>query len=505
MFAQLGVTGLILTVLGVWLAVVIAERDTQAAVRDRLTENLGLLDTVGPAIRSGDAEEAARLLRNYEAQTGSAVVVFAADGTPIAASRPDLLPLDAIEQARTSVALSGVASIPDDPVWPWENGPVVIAAPLEDTEQGWSGAFLAVVPSEPVHRAVATDWSLLAGCVVLSLLTVGAVTDAMARWITAPVHRLADAVRALEPGQSLAIGIHRLNGRSATGSGPPELQTLAVALDEVSQRVRTVVSRQSMFVSQASHQLRAPLAALRLRAEALGSVLDEDAHDEHALLIEEIDRLARICDTLLAFARARPVEPTGDIDIAGLVDARLAAWAPMAAARGVTLRRSGVLHAWARAADQLVGQVFDVLIDNATRYAGTGATVEIDIRAVGATEDTDPVEGFVDVHIVDDGPGMSAAELARAATPFATAPSSADGGSGLGLTIASALAESAGGRLKLSRVQPHGVDAWIRLPAGGAGGSGPTRVTGRHRMDGWRGRGAATASRTREQEQLLSQ
>src|SRR2546430_15873942 len=107
--------------------------------------------------------------------------------------------------------------------------------------------------------------------------------------------------------------------------------------------VTDALERQRAFVAQASHQLRNPLTALRLRVEELGGfIADPTGTDEHRLAVEETDRLRRILDGLLALAQAeRGRHRTEAVDAGKTVDDRVAGWQPPAERGGVTLRREG--------------------------------------------------------------------------------------------------------------------------------------------------------------------
>jgi signal transduction histidine kinase len=138
---------------------------------------------------------------------------------------------------------------------------------------------------------------------------------------------------------------------------------------------------------------------------------------------------------------------------------------------GVRLRFRGASHAAALAVQGGVGQMLDALIDNAVKFAGPGATVTVTVSHPHRTADA-PDEPVVGIDIVDDGPGLSEADLASATQRFWRSPAHQNvDGTGLGLTIASALAEASGGTLLLMSAHPHGLHARVVLPA--APGSPP--------------------------------
>jgi signal transduction histidine kinase len=222
--------------------------------------------------------------------------------------------------------------------------------------------------------------------------------------------------------------------------------------------VADALARQRAFVAQASHQLRNPLTALRIRVDNLAEYLRPDGTDEHQLTLQETDRLALILDGLLALARAeRGQHRTHPVDAAAVADERVAAWQPLAAQRGITLHRTGVTAAAVLAVDTAVDQAIDTLVDNALKFAGPGATVSVDVSSTDAG---------VDIHVVDNGPGLSEDGRRHATERFWRAGDAQNvDGAGLGLPIAAVLVDASGGTLHLLPAVPHGLDAHVRFPA----------------------------------------
>jgi len=152
------------------------------------------------------------------------------------------------------------------------------------------------------------------------------------------------------------------------------------------------------------------------------------------------------------FDADRPVEAVT------IVERRLALWRAVAERAGIRLVRAGCQHARVRAAEQALDQVVDALVSNAVKYAGRGARIVVAVER--------PTPEWVDVHVVDDGPGLSADELTRAGEAFWRHHRDRDvAGSGLGIAIVDALVTASGGRFELRAAEPRGLHAWIRLPA----------------------------------------
>lgn len=219
-----------------------------------------------------------------------------------------------------------------------------------------------------------------------------------------------------------------------------------------------LVAAQKAFAADASHQLKAPLTALRLRLENLEPALHPDAHDSLEQAVAETDRLTRMVQGLLALARledagTRPVP----VDAEAVIAERAASWAPFAAEHGVTLTVTGHRIAAAHAVPGALEHILDNLLANALRGAPTGSTLTIDRRHAA--------DGPAELHVIDQGPGMNAADRTRAFDRFWRAPDSTDEGSGLGLAIVAQLVRASGGTITLEPAPGTGIDATVRLPA----------------------------------------
>ena len=192
------------------------------------------------------------------------------------------------------------------------------------------------------------------------------------------------------------------------GSGPREVRSLAASFDRTAAHLERLVEAQQAFVADASHQLRSPLAALRLRLENLeGEVHDPDAAGDVTGALAEVARLSRLVDGLLELARAEQLVSTpAEFDVSTVVHGRAEAWSALAGERGVTLHH--VVDAAGTTAIGTPGrleQVLDNLLNNAIEVAPEGSSVSIDVTA-------EPTNVLIEVR--DEGPGMS--EAARRAS-----------------------------------------------------------------------------------------
>lgn len=433
------------------LATTLAARTSQTMFIDRLNDTARFAALAEPALRTGRAKALDDEMRQYDRMYDIAVAIVGRDGRPVLATR------EALDVGQPSIfdhveaALSGQHAALAETVWPWHDGPLVVAAPVRRGGE-IIGAVVTVSPTDALREGTGWRLAILAGASLLVLLIGAATAGPLARWMLRPVEDLGDAVQALSEG--------RFEDRVAVASGPPELRGLAASFNRMAERIATLVERQRSFVSYASHQLRTPLATLRLCVDNLRPSVRADGDDDYVMLADEINRMGQMCDALLAYARAEVTpEELAEIDAAAVADERVGVWRSIATEAGVRLHRTGIANGTAvQAAPQALDQSLDALLSNAIKFAGRGADVVVAVGSNGA--------GWVDVHVVDNGPGMPAADLARASQPFwrRTEDQNIDG-SGLGVTIADSLVSASGGQLDLMPVRPHGVHARIRLRA----------------------------------------
>jgi signal transduction histidine kinase len=348
-------------------------------------------------------------------------------------------------------ALSGQQSSGPESVWPWADGPVVVAVPINDGGEVL-GAVVTATPVEPVRRTVTSWWLLLAGIGLLAVLACVSTAFGLAGWVLRPVTELDAVTHEIAEGDRGARVRPRL--------GPPELRRLAASFNNMADAVSDVMDRQRAFVAHASHQLRNPLTALRLRVEELGpSLTDPDGRAEHRLALEETDRLARVLDALLTLARAEREENQRiSVDAAELAASRVTAWQPLARHRSVTLRLVAAdAPAYARTVPTAIDQALDALIDNAVKFSGAGGEVTVTVR---------PADGGTALEVRDTGPGMTASQLGQATERFWRAPDVQNvDGAGLGLTIVAVLVDASDGRLTMRRGEPRGLVAELWFPA----------------------------------------
>ena len=194
------------------------------------------------------------------------------------------------------------------------------------------GALRVTYPTSFVDARIRRTWFVLAavGAVILGIVFL--VSLRLARQVTKPLDELERAAARLGAGD--------LEARAPVPDGPPEIRALAESFNRTAARLEELVTSQQAFVADASHQLRTPLAALRLRLENLEGELadapDVRARGRRAARSTEVARLSRLVDGLLELARAeRSARAAEPIDLGALVRGRVDAWSALAAERDV--------------------------------------------------------------------------------------------------------------------------------------------------------------------------
>lgn len=237
-----------------------------------------------------------------------------------------------------------------------------------------------------------------------------------------------------------------------------------------------MVGAQKRFVADAAHQLRTPLTALRLRLENLVPHLPDDQVVQVDAAVAEVERLGRLVSGLLLLARRDAEVPENAVvDLAAVVGDRVGAWEGVAEEHGVELVVIRPESLLAVAPDGAVEQILDNLLANALAYAGSSGTITVGVGQRSA--------GQVELHVVDEGPGLDSDAREHAFDRFwRRGPSE---GSGLGLAIVRELARSAGGDARLDPGPGgRGLDAVMVLPSSsrprpGLPSSGPGTFTSR--------------------------
>ncbi|MFI5937264.1 sensor histidine kinase [Actinoplanes sp. NPDC051494] len=437
---------MVLLALEVPLAVALTNRETQRVVADRLADATRFASLAAPAMRTGELEAVTDELRRYHGLYGIGTMLVDQDQNVLSVFGG---PVDAGPAIR--VALAGRQVSTPGTLWPWQAQPLVVAVPISDGG-AVLGTVLTVSPTVRSRRAVTRQWLELGLVILIALAACVIAAVRLANWALRPVTRLDAAAHEIAAGADGA--------RVQPGLGPPELRRLSASFNEMADAVAESLERQRSFVAYASHQLRNPLTVLRLRVEDLGTRLVGDgAVEDHAIALEEIDRLASVLDGLLALARAeRGQHRVEVVDAAAVTRNRSQAWSPLTERRRIELVTTVPDDPLpARIVATALDQSLDALIDNAIKFTPEGGTVEVTAR---------PRDGGVEVTVRDTGPGMTPEQCREATGRFWRAPDAQNvDGAGLGLPIVAVLVEASGGRFELAPGPARGLSALIWFPA----------------------------------------
>jgi signal transduction histidine kinase len=311
------------------------------------------------------------------------------------------------------------------------------------------GAVRLTLDTAEVEAAVHRFWLGLLGVAAVVLAAMAAIGWAIARSVTRPLRQLHVAAARFATGDLACI--------EPVPDAPPEVAALGATMNTMARRLDQLLAEHRAFVADASHQLRTPLTALRLRLENLQS--DPAAPGsacDIAAAIDETERLSALVGELLQLAQAERAATPVPVDLVGLARDRVDTWSAVVEAAGVGLEFVGPAGPVAvGAVPNGVEQILDNLIDNATTASPTGARVTVSVVR-GRREHS--------LIVADEGPGLSDELKARALDRFWRLDGSQPG-TGLGLPIADALARASGGRLVLDDGAAGGLVVTVTLPA----------------------------------------
>ena len=459
--SYLSITLFVLVVLGVPLGIAIGRLERRELTSGVRHDTLALSLRSEEALERGDVPTLTRLARDYRRDVGGRVVITDERGVAVTDSDPpergvrsfaDRPEIVAALRGREAAGTRYSATLGTDLFY--------VAAPIVDGS-AVAGAVRVTYPTSYVDERVRRNWIVLGAVAVVVLGVVFLVSLVLARSVTRPLADLEVAAARLGGGE--------LSTRAEVPPGPPEVRSLARSLNGTAARLERLVGAQRAFVADASHQLRSPLAALRLRLENLdGEVRDPAASQDVTGALAEVARLSRLVDGLLALARveAGPSAPV-PIDLTAVVDGRRDAWSALAAERRVRLVGTGHDASggqlFVRSTPGVLEQVLDNVLNNALDVAPEASVVTIGASARDRT---------VELTVADEGVGMTAEQRERAFDRFWRSGDPTAPGAGLGLAIVHRLVEADGGTVKLDEAPGGGLLVRIRLdrarPPGGA-------------------------------------
>ncbi|GGU98780.1 two-component sensor histidine kinase [Streptomyces filipinensis] len=450
LLSYLSLTLLVLLCLEVPFGYVYARGETSRFTGNGQQAAVMLAEVLEEKVERRSVTDVPELVESFARRTGSHVVVVDGEGRLLADSR-DAVPAGTDLSAQPDIA----AALRNASRARTQRDPALDEAAFFATVPGASGATVRCVvrasfPLTTVTSKVHDAWLVLAAVGLGVLAAVALIALALARWITRPVRALEHATTQLADGT--------LKDLPATDLGPPELRRLAASFVRTATRLQHLLKAQHAFASEASHQLKTPLTALRLRLENFEPHLDPRARSSLDEAVDEVERLSRMVHGLLALARLENAATTPEAaDLDSAVADRAAVWTAFAGEHRVDIVVVGPKIGRVRAIPGALDQIIDNLLSNALRVAPPGTTITLATAWAGGTPAT------VELHVIDQGPGMTEEQRRRAFDRFWRANDADHEGTGLGLPIVQQLARASGGDVTLRAAVGGGLDAVVRL------------------------------------------
>lgn len=389
-----------------------------------------------------DDAELIQAAKDYRNAGGSRVVIVNAAGTAVVISDDDQADIGTTYLNRPEIAeaLSGSISTGHRFSTTLNQELLYVAVPiLSGTEV--LGAVRLTYPDYVVANTVNQQLGLLSLVAVIALLLAAIVGYIVSGSITRRIHLLQKATESLASGD--------LDSRADESKGTSELKSLASSFNDMAARLELLITQQRTFAADASHQLRTPLTALRLRLERAHDLLESDpagAAERLSAAEAEADRLSNLIEGLLLLSRTEASNvPRERVDLAALTRGRIEQWQALAAESGVALGYEGPLSLFVIAVPGAIEQIVDNYIDNALSVSRPQTIINVTVRDEGS---------LAMLNVLDQGPGLSPEECVRAFDRFWRANSDRHG-SGLGLAIVEQLTRASGGKAEL-RPRPGG-------------------------------------------------
>ena len=314
------------------------------------------------------------------------------------------------------------------------------------------GVVRLTIPTEVLDAEVQNQLNGVYVAGFATVLLAVLVAFIFARSVSGPLTKLRNATEQLAEGDVQAF---------AQPGGPSEIKQLAKSFNEMASRIRGLLERQKSFSADASHQLRTPLTALRLRLEqaamsAESSPQTTRTHLEEAL--SETDRLSHLIDQLLQLSRAEgaTLQKT-DIDITQFMKERFDEWSYLASERGIEVKQDIESDLVAHTSQVAIREIIDNYVDNAFEATNTSGSIWFIATRM-------PHE--IELIIRDNGKGIPDDQRVNAFERFWRGSEDANRrtGSGLGLAIVAQLSQAAGMNVELRKSPTGGVDAVLRIP-----------------------------------------
>ena len=328
------------------------------------------------------------------------------------------------------------STAPEDPMSAQTRGFATVRLPSGESwrvfgAQGVEGDVQVFV-GEQVQSRQSILWALMLA--VLTPLLIALPILALLGWLAVrrslkPLHTLSQALARRQPQAIEPLVI---------ADTPAEIAPVVLSLNSLLARIGQMMEAERRFTADAAHELRTPIAAIRIQAQVALGAGDDDEQRNQALLhtLEGCDRATHLVAQLLTLSRlenAGNAAPGLTVDVSQIAQRVAANLAPSALARRQVLTLDASTPGLIAADDTLIGVLIRNLLDNALRYSPDGAQVTARVSSA---------QGQVTLQIDDSGPGVPEADLPRLGERFFRGLGTEQRGSGLGWSIVRRIADA---------------------------------------------------------------
>jgi len=267
-------------------------------------------------------------------------------------------------------------------------------------------------------------------------------------WGLKPLSNLAQILRTRHPGSLQPLQLSPL---------PSELEPMQAALNRLLGQIQEVLERERRFIADAAHEMRTPLAVLKVHAQNVLQARDEvERRQSLGYLIEGVDRSTRLVNQLLTIARLEPGAegaPPNPVDLVHEVRESLVHMAPWILSKGLELSLECESETGPVTTDYpAIHVALQNLISNAVKFSPEGGQIVVRLEFAA---------GYLQLSVEDQGPGIDEAERGRLFERFYSRGN--EQGAGLGLAIVQRVALRLGGKVTLENL-PRGLRACLRFP-----------------------------------------
>lgn len=233
---------------------------------------------------------------------------------------------------------------------------------------------------------------------------------------------------------------------------PSEVEPVVRSLNSLLERIKVMMASERRFTADAAHELRTPIAAIRMQAQVALGAGSDDAQRNHALsnTLAGCDRATHLVEQLLTLSRLESSDdtpPTGVVDVCAAAQRVAADLGLVALERNQVLELDAPAHALILADEMLTSVLIRNLLDNALRYSPDGARVAVSVT---------PQDNQVKLMVQDSGAGLTEAEIAHLGERFYRILGTGQSGSGLGWSIVRRIAKVYSAQIRVSRSEALG-------------------------------------------------